>query len=266
MNNKTITRGNESILLHGKGLFSKGEVTVSISKKENDTDIVFVLNNERIQAIADNVSNSTRNTVLSNGKENICLIEHFLATVSLLGINNLEVVTDSNELIFDDGSGIHWYKAFSKANLNYDVSEKYNLLNPLFIKDGDKEIAAIPHNGFKVSYLMDWNHPALGRLWASWQISDGVEKLVRARSFATEEENNFFCASDRLLTLEKNGFNKELYEPLEPLYHKIFDIIGDLRLSGINPVEINMHVIGFKNGHQLNVEMAKELRRIFQKV
>lgn len=266
MNNTTYKIQEGILQLYGKGLFSKEEVTVSISKGKEKSGIVFVLNNQRIPVILDSVSNSNRNTALTNGNETICLVEHFLAACSLFGIDDIEVVTNKNELIFGDGSALHWHEAFSKANFSSNVSEKYDLKAPIFVKDDKREIIAIPHNGFKVSYLMDWSHPALGRLWASWKPKvDGelyettCHKLLRARSFATNEENSFFGVSDRLLTLDKNGFNKPLHESLEPVYHKIVDIVGDLRLCGVNPLEVNMHVIGFKSGHALNIEMAKEL-------
>ena len=263
MNDLTKTQ-NKVTNLHGKGLFSKEEVTVSISKAKEKSGIVFVVvkdgKKEVIPAQIQNVSNVTRNTVLSNDKESVCLIEHFLSACSLLGVNDIEVSTNQNELIIGDGSAVHWQEAFLKAGLCLEVKEKYSLKETIFIKKDKKQIAAIPHSGFKVSYYMDWDHPALGKLFASWEPGDGKDKIIRARTFATKEENDYFGVSDRMLTLGKNGFSGKLYEPLEPLYHKILDIIGDLRLSGINPLEINMHVIGFKSGHELNVEMAKHVR------
>ena len=255
----------KTIQLHGNGLFSKEEVIVSINKTEKSNGIVFVLNNQRISCDIGNVSNATRNIVLSNNIESVCLVEHFLAACSLLNVDGIEVRTNKNELIFNDGSALHWHQAFlkssftKKSNTQELTLEKYNLPEALFLKSKDKEIVAIPHEGFKVSYFMDWDHPVLGKLWASWEKKDGVDKLLRARSFATKQENDFFCVSDRLLTLDEKGFNKKLHEPLEPVYHKILDIVGDLRLCGVNPLDINMHVIGFKSGHCMNVELAKEL-------
>ncbi len=251
------------IQLHGNGLFSKGEVTVSISKQKNVKGILFVLNNEKISAGVENVSNTNRNTMLSNGKENLCLVEHFLSACSFLGIDDIEVITDTNELVFGDGSALHWQEAFLSSELCNKVSSKHILKTPIFLKDGNKQIVAIPHDGFKVSYFLDWEHPALGKMWANWEPGEDVNKILRARTFATKEENDFFGVSELLLTLDKNGFNKKLHDPLEPVYHKILDIVGDLRLSGINPLEINMHVIGFKSGHKLNVEMAKKLKDCF---
>ena len=258
----TTKSGNETLQLHGSGLFSKEEVTVSINKGKKDSGIVFVLNDEKIPALVNNVSNSTRNTVLSSGSESICLVEHFLAACSFLNIDDIEVKTNKNELVFGDGSALHWHDAFLKSNFSSGAENRLELKNVLFLKDKNKEIVAIPHKGFKVSYFMDWNHPALGKLWASWQYGDDIKKILSARTFGTKEENDFFNMSDKLLTLEKDSFNKKLHEPLEPAYHKILDIIGDLRLCGINPLNINMHVIGFKSGHSLNVEMAKELKKI----
>ncbi|OGI10603.1 MAG: hypothetical protein A3I68_06855 [Candidatus Melainabacteria bacterium RIFCSPLOWO2_02_FULL_35_15] len=253
---------NEIIHLNGKGLFSKEEVTVSIGKGKINSGIVFAVNSgkkEFIPAKIENVLNAKRNTVLTNGKESICLVEHFLAACSLLGIDDIEITTNQNELILGDGSALHWQNTFLKAGLGSNIKEKYDLKETIFIKKDKKQIAAIPHDGFKVSYYMDWEHSALGKLFASWEPKDGKDKILRARTFGTKEENDYFGVSDRLLTLDKNGFSKNLYEPLEPLCHKILDIIGDLRLSGINPLEVNMHVIGFKSGHELNVELARSL-------
>ena len=183
-------------------------MTVSISKASKGTGIVFILNNNKIKADVANVSNAVRNTVLSCGKESICLVEHFLAACSLLGIDDIEVTTSNNELIFGDGSALHWHDAFLKAGFSSAVQEKYGLSKTIFLKGDKKEIGAIPCDGFKVSYFMDWDHPALGKMWASWEQKDGADKLLRARSFAPKEENDFFGASDFLLTLDKNGFNK----------------------------------------------------------
>ena len=252
---------NKTLQLHGSGLFSKEEVTVSISKGKKNSGIVFVLNNERIPALVSKVSNSTRNTVLTSGNESICLVEHFLAACSFLNINDIEVETNKNELVFGDGSALHWHNAFLKSDFFSGKEERSELKKTLFIKDKNKTVAAIPYKGFKVSYFMDWNHPALGKLWASWQCDDDLKKVLFARTFGTKEENDFFYMSDKLLTLGKDSFNKKLHEPLEPVYHKILDIVGDLRLCGINPLNINMHVIGFKSGHALNVQLAKELKK-----
>ena len=255
---------NNSIKLNGKGLFSKDEVTVSIHKGKPSSGIVFFVlkdgKKEKIEAKISNISNAVRNTVLSNGSESLCLIEHFLSSCSILGINDIEVHTNKNELIIGDGSAIHWKEAFDKMGYKLvSIKEKYNLEKPIFVKKDKKEIIAIPHNGFQVSYCMDWSHPALGKLFASWKSGDDPETLLEARTFGTKQENDYFEISDRILTLDENGFNMELRNPLEPVYHKILDIIGDLSLGGLNPLEINMHVIGFKSGHELNVELAKEL-------
>ena len=111
---------NEVSYLHGKGLFSKEEVTVSIGKGKANSGIIFAVNNgkkEFIPAKVENVSNAVRNTVLTNAKESICLVEHFLAACSLLGVNDIEIVTNQNELIIGDGSAVHWQNEFLKTDL-----------------------------------------------------------------------------------------------------------------------------------------------------
>jgi UDP-3-O-[3-hydroxymyristoyl] N-acetylglucosamine deacetylase len=250
------------LLVNGNGLFSKEEVNVSIQKAKPGSGITFVLGNEKINANVKNVSNATRNTVLStSGGETICLIEHFLAACSLLNVDDIEVHTNKNELVMGDGSAIHWFEAFKKASLIKDekIIQTHNIKETILIKKDKKEIVAIPHNGFKVSYAMDHPHPALGKMWASFEATEDPMKILRARTFGTKQENDFFGVTDKLLTLLDGEFNKELHEPIEPAYHKVLDIIGDLRLCGINPLKINMHVIGFRSGHEMNVDLCRSL-------
>ena len=249
--------------INGKGLFSKDEVVISIGKGKENSGIIFLINNQTIRANVENVTNSIRNTVLSSGNESICLVEHFLGACSLMGISDIEVETNKNELIFNDGSAMHYYEAFLANGFSLpDIQEEYSLQTPIFVKNDRASLCALPHDGFKISYFMHYEkYPHLSKLFASFEKKDQLEKILRARTFGTKEENEFYDVSDRLLTLTPTGFSKKLHEPLEPLHHKILDIIGDLRLSGINPLEINMHVIGIKSGHELNVEMARELKK-----
>lgn len=258
-----ILNKTKEIHLNGNGLFSKEEVIVSIKKAKKGSGITFILNSEKIPALVQNVSNATRNTVLSKNNESICLIEHFLSTCSILNIDDIEVYTNKNELIIGDGSAIHWEKAFKEAGYVEDTPlTRVELKKPVFIKKGNKEIVAIPHDCFQASYYMDFPHPALGKLFASYKYTEDPKKILQARTFASKQENDYFGVSDLLLTLDENKFNKPLHEPLEPVHHKILDIIGDLRLCGLNPLSLNMHIIGFKSGHEMNVEMAKELNQL----
>ena len=259
--NNSFQNNLTTIDLKGKGLFSKDEVNVSINSADNENDIVFVVNNEKISAHVKNIINTARNTVLGKNDQTICLVEHFLSCCSVLGINNIEVTTNKNELIFDDGSALHWYRALKE--FSQKIKLKYFLSDTLFIKKGDKIISCIPSDSFKVSYFMDYNNPLLKNLWVSWSAGDNIERLLRSRTFAKKEENEFFGVAGRILSMTEDGFDIPLYEPLEPPLHKILDIIGDLRLSGINPLEIAMHVISFKGGHDVNVELAKEINQVF---
>lgn len=260
---KKPTINKNQIQINGKGLFSKEEVFVSLNKAESNTGIQFIVKNQKIPANVDYVSNTARNTVLSNNNENLCLIEHFLSACSVLGVDDIEVSTDFNELVFEDGSAAHWQNLFFENDLVRKVNNKYKLKEPILLKKEEKIISAIPHNGFKASYFMDYPNPALGMLFATWERGEDPLKLLRARTFAKKEENDFFGVSGRILSLTESGFDMDLYEENEPAMHKVLDIIGDLRLCGINPLEIDMHVISFKGGHDINVDMAKKLKEIF---
>jgi UDP-3-O-acyl-N-acetylglucosamine deacetylase len=96
----------------------------------------------------------------------------------------------------------------------------------------------------------------------SWQAGkQSIEEIASARTFASEAENKILGLSGWVLGYTESSFTLPLRHPLEPAQHKALDLIGDMYLAGINPLDIGMQVISNQGGHSLNIELARALRQ-----
>lgn len=274
----------ESLELFAKGLISRENVRAKIFPNSAKgirffvTDKMLEINSLNVNAgelllepvLADvsNVSSTQRNTVLSNGKDCICLTEHFLAACALAGINDIDVYLDQEELPFADGSATLWMKLFQEKGLVKEgvCHSSVNLKEDIYIEDPNnslKFIKAIPVDGdFSATYQMDWNHPKIGKKSYTWALNHDLrESISQARTFSTEAENQMLGLSGWIIGITEDDFTMPLHFPDEPVRHKVLDLIGDLYLSGVNPLDFKMQVISNQGGHFLNSLLAKELAK-----
>ncbi len=231
--------------------------------------IVFLKNtNQTIEANVSNVVSTQRNTVLSNGDFSLCLVEHFMAAAALSFIDSLVLELDTDELPFGDGSALFWLDAlrdFSQPARDSQIE----LRNEIYIEDpndSSRNIRAIPSDdNFKMTYCLDMTSikSPIGFQEYSWQSGiDSSSEIAAARTFAAEIENQILGLSGKVLGYTEDSFTMPLRHPLEPAQHKALDLLGDMYLSGINPLDIKMQVISNKGGHSLNIELAKELQKL----
>ena len=180
-----------------------------------------------------------------------------------MNIKNIDVILDETELPFGDGSAKLWIDLFKEHKLGEKIRESSKeLKEEILVKDPNDEsrfIKAVPSENFKATYLMDWDHPKIGKQEYTWSLNDEVEEVANARTFSSEAENKMLGLDGWVVGLTKDDFTTALLFENEPARHKVLDLIGDLSLSGINPLDIKMHVSSSKGGHWLNSEFAKKL-------
>ena len=245
------------------GLIARQDLSVEL-RASASPGIKFLLAGSLIPASVDKVVSTQRNTVLAEGEQSICLVEHFMAAAALTRVYSLDLLLDSSELPFDDGSALFWLDAL--AAFSSPASKRYKLSQEIYIEDPSnpaRNIRAIPATGFAVTYVLDLSHlqTPIGRMEYQWDASTmSVRDLASARTFASETENQILGLGGRVLGYTENCFTKELRHPLEPAQHKALDLLGDMYLSEINPLDIDMHVYSNQGGHSLNVEFARRLR------
>ena len=262
--------------IRGRGLFGGKEAKVVFRSAPTNSGLTFVRTDVaepvRINAVASNLAERSRRTTIKKGSVSIETIEHCLAVVSALEIDNLVVEVNGPELPATDCSCLEYYKVLKRAGLlEQDVSRKeYVIRKPITIAAGDACIYALPYsdNGLNLTYDLDYGgHTGIGRQIFSYRLtSEGFERhLAPARTFLLEAEAKQFQARGMgshisyrdILVINSDGPIKNSYRfPNECVRHKIVDLIGDLALVGR---AIKGRIVAYKSGHALNQQLVRKL-------
>jgi UDP-3-O-[3-hydroxymyristoyl] N-acetylglucosamine deacetylase / 3-hydroxyacyl-[acyl-carrier-protein] dehydratase len=270
---KTI---NQDCKLHGRGLFAGTEAKVIFRPAPVDSGINFVRTDvpepTRISAIALNVAERSRRTTLRKGSVSIETIEHCLAAVNALEINNLTIEVDGPEMPAPDCSSNEYFKVIKRAGVvEQNAARKDFIINkPISVSSGDASIYALPDSDDSLSLMYDLDyggHEGIGRQIYSCRLTeDNFEKqLAPARTFLLESEAlqlqsrgiGTHIGPRDLLVINSDGPIKNSFRfPNECVRHKIVDLIGDLTLVGR---AVKGRIVAYKSGHSLNQQLASKL-------
>jgi len=213
-----------------------------------------------------------RRTILQQDGVQIHTMEHILAAVAGLAIDNLEIETTTMETPEPpDGSAAPIARLLCQAGLvDQDRAKRpIKVTKPVRYSDNGVELSAVPYRGFRVTFTIDYDHKLVGRQTLTLDIDDRtfVEQIAPARTFVLERdvehlrkagwikggrlENAVVVGEDRILNPEP------LRYPDEFVRHKILDLLGDLFLLG-GP--LLGHVTALRSGHQSHVAFVKHLK------
>ena len=260
MKRKTI---KNIIEISGIGLHKGKEIKMKLKPVSQETGIVFkrmdVTDKNNIVKVAyKNLFDLERGTNIQN-EDGVKLhtIEHFMSALSVCGITDIFVEIEGNEMPILDGSSIQFVEKIESAG----TSE----LVVFSDEKAGKYVMALPYDGFKISYTIDFNHSFLKSQYYELEVNfeNYVENIAKCRTFAFDYEIDFLKKNNLALggSLENavvvgadGPLNPEgLRYPDEFVRHKILDIIGDLYVLGI---PIKAHVIAIKAGHFVNSQLT----------
>jgi UDP-3-O-[3-hydroxymyristoyl] N-acetylglucosamine deacetylase/3-hydroxyacyl-[acyl-carrier-protein] dehydratase len=271
---RTISR---EATLDGPGLFSGEQATLTFAPAEENAGITFVRKQDdkvaTIQALVANVMKRPRRTCLKNGTLFVETVEHCMAALAGLGIDNAIVTLSggyAGEIPGGDGSSIAFVNAIQEAGIIEQSAEREPLIirKPIQVSLGDATLTALPGPTDRLDVIYDFEAPQpIGRQHFSFQLGDDdfVHQLAPARTFVFENEAKEMHArglgkhltTKDLLVISPNGpIDNEFRFPEECARHKILDVIGDLYLVG-RP--IRGRLIAHKSGHELNHMLARKL-------
>jgi len=265
--------------ISGKGLFGGEESKVVFRPAEVDTGIVFVRTDVdgavSIPVDINNVAGRSRRSSLKKGSVSVETVEHCLASISALGIDNLTIEIAGAELPCADGSSLEYFRILKKAGIvEQQVERKEFVINkPITITDGDASIYALPYGDdtLTITYDLDYSgHTGIRRQIFSCRLNEeSFEKnLAPARTFVLEAEAKQLQARGvgkhitprDILVIDSDGPIKNSFKfEDECVRHKIVDLIGDLMLVG-RPIK--GRIVAYKSGHSLNQKLAKKLYEI----
>jgi UDP-3-O-[3-hydroxymyristoyl] N-acetylglucosamine deacetylase len=251
----------------GRGITSRQEITVRVTQQKAGHGLRFLVRSGdaspvEIPARTEFVVNTLRNVTLGAQGVRLCIVEHVLCALAVWGVDDALIEVDGPEIPLGDGSAKFWNEVFAAAGWEpKSVEATRTLTEPIICKKGDRVLMAIPDDSFSVTYLMDWNHPAIGKCWSSWTPSAGLAhtEISDARTFGSLAEHQMLGIADEVVSLTTEGFSHPLRWPDEPVRHKLLDLVGDLVLAGVNPLSWKARFISIKGGHEMDVELAKKL-------
>lgn len=266
----------EAAEVEGRGLFTGEKVTVRFKPAPPDSGVVFVRCDSptpaRIRAHVSNVTKRARRTSLRNGTLAIETVEHCLAALHGLGIDNVEIELTGGELPGGDGSAGFFVDALRQAGIQAQSVPRRPLVvdETIRVTEGDAELIAVPSADDELHILYDLDYGSgspLPRQLYAVRVSEETfcREIAQSRTFLLEEEARQFQAAglgthltyaDVLVVGSEGVLGNELRFADEFVRHKILDVIGDLSLLG-RP--IRGKIIARKSGHSLNHELVRRL-------
>ena len=296
---------NNSISISGTGLHTGVLVDMTLNPANPGYGIQFqridLPNKPIIKADCDLVTDTSRGTTLQVGDAKISTVEHILAALVGMGIDNLLIEVNGPEIPIIDGSSSPFIEKIEEAGIFEQDAAKawYSIDENIFHYDDNKrvEMVALPALDYQITTLIDFNSPVLGTQHAALKtINDFKAEIAPCRTFCFLHEletllendlikggdiNNAIVVVDKpVSTAEMNrlakvfkrekievkseGYlnNLELRFPNEPARHKLLDVVGDLALIGY---PIKARIIANRPGHSSNVEFAKKIKQYIKK-
>ncbi|AIL32326.1 UDP-3-O-acyl-N-acetylglucosamine deacetylase [Basilea psittacipulmonis] len=265
-----------SISSTGISLHKGHRVQITFRPAAENTGIVF----HRIDtpqvldfpALADKVGDTRMASVLQNGQYKVSTVEHLMSAIAGLGIDNLHIDLDAEEVPIMDGSAGTFVFLLKSAGIEEQQAPKrfIRVKKHIKVEDGDKWASLEPHNGFSLSFGIDFRHPAISAT-ANYATVDFSKQsyskdIARARTFGFAQEVEMMRSMglarggslenaivlDEYRILNADGLR---YED-EFVKHKILDAIGDLYLLG-KPLLASYQA--YKSGHALNNMLCRAL-------
>jgi UDP-3-O-[3-hydroxymyristoyl] N-acetylglucosamine deacetylase len=260
----------------GVGLHSGEKVYMTMRPAPVDHGIVFRrtdLDPEvEIPARADLVTETMLCTGLSRAGGAVMTVEHLLSALAGLGIDNAGIELSAAEVpIMDGSSGPFVFLLQSAGIVEQDAPKRFiRIKQPVEVRDGDKIARFEPHDGFKLDFTVQFDHPAIpasaSRAVVDFSTTTYVKEVSRARTFGFMRDLEFMRernlglggSMDNAIVLDEYRVLNEdgLRYADEFVRHKILDAVGDLYLAG-HPI-VGAYV-AFKSGHALNNKLVRAL-------
>jgi UDP-3-O-[3-hydroxymyristoyl] N-acetylglucosamine deacetylase/3-hydroxyacyl-[acyl-carrier-protein] dehydratase len=295
----------EEVVISGAGIHTGQSVTMRIKPAEPNTGIHFqridLAGKPTVKADVDNVIETNRSTTIEANRARVGTIEHLMAALTGMLIDNVLIEIDGEEVPILDGSSQLFIEYLSNVGVQKQNAPKiyYNIQHNISFVDDEKkvEMVALPYDSYRINTLIDFNSTVLGTQHADLRnLSDFQKEIAPSRTFCFFHELEFLLANDLIKGGDINNaivvvdkpvtteqveriskiFHKEdvkvseagilnnltLRFPNEPARHKLLDVVGDLALVGY---PFKAHVIANRPGHSSNVKFAKKIKEHIKK-
>ncbi len=274
MKQRTIA---EETSYSGVGLHTGSLTTVTFRPAPPDSGIVFVRTDLEdrpvIPALVDNVVDVSRGTTIGINGAKVHTIEHAMSAFAGMGIDNVIVEVDADEIPNGDGSALPALNAILKVGTAEQDREKQYITvdHPVYYRKDDVTLSILPADELRVTMTIAYDHMAIGTQYASFTITEDIfrREIAPARTFCFLREVKMLQEAgliqggdleSAVVIGDDSILNDELRFQDEFVRHKILDLIGDTYLLG-RPLK--GHIIGAKCGHEKNVNFSKQIKKVY---
>lgn len=271
---RTIERETE---VEGRGLFTGVATRLRFCPAGPGSGITFVRSDQstpiRIPAQIDHLTRRARRSSLKNGTVSIETVEHCLAALRGLDIDNIDVELDNDELPAGDGSAQPFVDALERAGIVEQEADRqvFDIQEPVQIQEGEAELVAWPGVPGRLDVIYELEYGAdtpIGHQLLKFTVTpDGFRSdIASARTFVTQREaeelqraglGTHLTYRDILVVGNDGPIENQFRYPDECVRHKVLDLIGDLMLFG---EQVCGRVYARRSGHHLNHELVRKLR------
>jgi UDP-3-O-[3-hydroxymyristoyl] N-acetylglucosamine deacetylase/3-hydroxyacyl-[acyl-carrier-protein] dehydratase len=274
---RTIAR---EATLHGVGIHTGEAGAVTFKPAPEHHGIVFVRTDlpgrPTVAVRPENAvydPHAGRRTILAQNGVQIHTMEHVLASISGLGIDNVLVETTTMEIVEpEDGSALAFATLLKDSGVVEQAAGRRHLkiFKPVTLRQGDIELTAVPSDRFRITFTIDYDHPAVGAQTFTFEGGEAafIKDIAPARTFVLQRDVDALQAqglirggtlNNAVVIGDKGVVNDGgLRFPNEFVRHKVLDLMGDLTLLG---APLLGHVIAFRSGHATHVEFVKKIAR-----
>ncbi|MFL5340589.1 MAG: UDP-3-O-acyl-N-acetylglucosamine deacetylase [Gemmataceae bacterium] len=264
--------------LDGIGFLTGQRVRIGFRPAPPNTGLIFRRTDSRrpefIPAGWQNVTGTRRRTTLGHAPYQVGLVEHVLASLAGLRIDNCLIELDAPEPPGFDGSAKPFVAALLAAGITAQPAERpvYTVETPITVSSGFASLTLHPaeSDGLRVSYLLDYGHGspiAQQRHTIDLTPESFIAELADCRTFVLDHEaeelqregvGQHITPADVLVFGPRGPIDNRLRYSNEPARHKILDLVGDAALLGL---DLRGHLVACRSGHPLNVELIRTLAR-----
>ncbi|MGE0441905.1 MAG: UDP-3-O-acyl-N-acetylglucosamine deacetylase [Gemmatimonadales bacterium] len=263
------------VTIRGTGLHTGATTRLRCLPAPSGTGVVFrrtdLEGQPEFRATVDAVEATERRTAIGHGEATVHTVEHLLAAVAALGIDDLTVEIDGPEAPILDGSFAPFLSALESVGVAEQAGDpaSFTVTAPFTLTVGQASYVVAPAKGLRITATIEWPHPLIGRQVGAFDVTPEAfrTELAPARTFGFVAELDGLRAKGLLkggtpesavVLSDTESVTGPLRWPDEFVRHKAGDIVGDLALTG---GRINAHVVATRPSHEGNVALARMIAR-----
>lgn len=266
-----MTTIKKEIKITGNGLMKNKPCELTFFPSNSGEIRYFVKGKDYFVANTDNVVSTDHCVVMGNKNSRAMLTEHLSAALAFCHIDSVDICMTEDEVPILDGSSRVWVDEIKKAGTDkpfFAKEEYYTVSEPVYYLNGKTSFVILPDDKLFISYAVNYDHPDLERKFVNYNPKN-KDEIIEARTFGFYRDLKKFqmlgfaqgvTQENTVGLTDDGGYTTELRSDNEPIKHKMLDLIGDLYLTGINPLNLKCQILVKEAGHAVHVKVAKALK------